>query len=550
MSFATNITVFIVIIVVYLAVTIVLGFLGWRHTKTAKDYMVAGRRIHPYIMAISYGATFISTSAIVGFGGQAANLGLGLLWLTFLNIFVGIFIAFVFFGKRTRHIGNNLDAHTFPELLGKRFDSRAIQRISGVVIFILMPLYAGAVLIGAARFIEETFRKQLNIISDDLFIWSLIIFTIIIAIYVIAGGMKGVMYTDTLQGSLMLIGMITLFIFAYIKTPGGFVETHQTLTNLANKMPEALVKGGMQGWTTMPILGSPIWWTLVSTIILGVGIGVLAQPQLAVRFMTVRNNKQLNRGVLIGGIFILLMTGVAFMVGALSNVYFNDTAGKIAVEMVKDGNVDLIIPAFINAAMPHWFVYLFMLTLLAAAMSTLSSQFHVIGTSFGRDVFSRSTYTADYKEETTTRGVISTKIGILIGIILSLALGYYLPISIIARATAVFFGVCATAFLPMFILGLFWKRANKAGALAGMITGIVASLFWMIFIHEPNSKMIGLVNLLTGKTSLLGAPWKGIDQIVIAFPLAFIVTLIVTACTKPMPSEIIDKAFKVEEAAD
>ncbi|MBM3708876.1 MAG: sodium:solute symporter family protein [Actinobacteria bacterium] len=548
MSLATNITVFIVVIVVYLAITIVLGLLGWKHTKTAKDYMVAGRRIHPYIMAISYGATFISTSAIVGFGGQAANLGLGLLWLTFLNIFVGIFIAFVFFGKRTRHMGNNLDAHTFPELLGKRFDSRAIQRIAGVVIFVFMPLYAGAVLIGAARFIEETFKKQLNV--NVQFVWALIIFTIIIAIYVIAGGMKGVMYTDTLQGSLMLIGMITLFIFAYIKTPGNFIETHQSLTNLASKMPEALLKGGMQGWTTMPILGSPIWWTLVSTIIMGVGIGVLAQPQLAVRFMTVKNNKQLNRGVLIGGIFILLMTGVAFMVGSLSNVYFFNTTGKIAVEVVEKGNVDSIIPAFINAAMPHWFVYLFMLTLLAAAMSTLSSQFHAIGTSFGRDVFSRSQYTADYKEVTTTRGVISTKIGILIGIVLSLVLGYYLPISIIARATAVFFGVCAAAFLPMFILGLFWKRANKAGALAGMITGIVSSLFWMIFIHEPNSKMIGLVELLTAKTSLLGAPWKGIDQIIIAFPLAFIVTLIVTACTKPMPDKITDKAFKAEEVAD
>jgi SSS family solute:Na+ symporter len=237
------------------------------------------------------------------------------------------------------------------------------------------------------------------------------------------------------------------------------------------------------------------------------------------------------------------------MVGALSNLYFFTETGKIAIANVEGGNVDKIIPAFINLAMPKWFVYLFMLTLLSAAMSTISSQFHVIGTSFGRDVFSKTRYTTDYQEERKLKAVISTKIGLVIGIILSFVLGYYLPISIIARATSVFFGVCAATFLPMFILGLFWKRANKAGALAGMITGIVSSLFWMLFIHESNSKMIGLVNLLTGKTSLLGAPWSYIDQIVIAFPLAFIVTLIVTACTKPMPKEIIDKAFKKEEAA-
>ncbi|MCL4418282.1 MAG: sodium:solute symporter family protein, partial [Actinobacteria bacterium] len=223
-------------------------------------------------------------------------------------------------------------------------------------------------------------------------------------------------------------------------------------------------------------------------------------------------------------------------------------AGKIAVGVVEKGNVDSIIPAFINAAMPPWFVYLFMITLLSAAMSTSSGQLHAMGTSFGRDVFSKSRYSADYKEEKSTRGVISTRIGILIGVIVSFILGYFLPISVVARATSLFFGLCAATFLPMYTLGLFWKRANKAGALSGMIAGIAASIFWMFFVHEANSKIFGIVNFLTGKTSLLGAPWKSMDSIVIAFPLAFIVTVIVTLCTKPMPSEMVEKAFKPDQA--
>lgn len=534
-----NLTVFIIVLVVYLLATIFLGWLGWKRTKNASDFMVGGRKTHPYVMAISYGATFISTSAIVGFGGQAANLGMGLLWLAFLNILLGIFIAFVFFGKKTRLIGANLDAHTFPEFLGKRYDSRAIQRIGGIVVFVFMPMYTGAVLIGAARFIEQTLKLQ--------FVWALVIYTVIIAAYVFAGGIKGVMYTDTLQGTIMLGGMGALLILTYVKL-GGFVSAHKALTDLASKFPEALAKGGGQGWTTMPVLGSPIWWTVVSAIVLGVGIGVLAQPQLAVRFMMVKSNKELNRGVLIGGIFILMMTGVAFVVGGLSNVWFFRETGNIAVAAVEKGNVDLIIPAFINGAMPPWFVYLFMITLLAAAMSTSSGQLHAMGTSFGRDVFSKTKYSADYKENKTTKGIISSRIGILIGVALSFVLGYYLPISIVARATSLFFGLCAATFLPMYILGLFWKRANKAGALSGMITGIVASLFWMFFVHEANSKIFGVVTAMTGNTSLLGSPWKSMDSIVIAFPLAFIVTLIVTLCTKPMPTEIVDKAFKKEQA--
>jgi len=535
-----NLTVFIIILVVYLLATVFLGYLGWRRTKNASDFMVGGRQMHPYVMAISYGATFISTSAIVGFGGQAANLGMGLLWLAFLNILLGILIAFVFFGKKTRLIGKNLDAHTFPEFLGKRFGSRAIQRIGGLVVFIFMPMYAGAVLIGAARFIEQSLKLQ--------YVWALLIYTIIIAIYVFAGGIKGVMYTDTLQGTIMLGGMAALLILTYVKL-GGFISAHKALTDLASKMPEALTKGGAQGWTTMPVLGSPIWWTIVTAIVLGVGIGVLAQPQLAVRFMMVKSNKELNRAVLAGGIFILMMTGVAFVVGALSNVYFFKETGNIAVAAVEKGNVDLIIPAYINAAMPPWFVYLFMITLLAAAMSTSSGQMHAMGTAFGRDIFSKSKYSADYKEEKSKKGIVATRIGILIGVAVSFVLGYFLPISVIARATSLFFGLCAATFLPMYILGLFWKRANKVGALAGMITGIVVSLFWMFFVHEANSKIFGIVNMINGQTSLLGAPWKSMDSIVIAFPLAFIVTLIVTLCTKPMPNEMVEKAFKVEQAA-
>jgi len=105
-----NFTVLIITIIAYMLLTAYLGWLGWRHTKNAEDYLVAGRNQHPVIMALSYGSTFISTAAIVGFGGIAAVYGMGLLWLPFFNILVGIFIAFAFVGKRTRRMGLNLGA--------------------------------------------------------------------------------------------------------------------------------------------------------------------------------------------------------------------------------------------------------------------------------------------------------------------------------------------------------------------------------------------------------------------------------------------------------
>nr|HPO03112.1 hypothetical protein [Treponemataceae bacterium] len=288
-----NVLLLIIMVVVFLVVTGVLGFIGFRSTKDSTDYLLAGRKIHPMIMALSYGATFISTSAIVGFGGAAAVYGMGIIWLTFLNIIAGIFIAFVFFGRRTRKMGHSLDAHTFPELLGKRYDSTFLQTA--------------------------------------------------------------------------------------------------------------------------------------------------------------------------GGVFICAMTGVAFTVGALSNVYFMQTVGKISL-IAGGKKTDAIIPLFINAALPSWFVSFFFVTLLAAAMSTLSSQFHVMGTAFGRDVLEKGL------KIKTKNTVLINRLAMGTGILLSTLIAWALPrfysggTAIIATGTAIFFGLCAAAFLPSYIGALYVKRASRAAA--------------------------------------------------------------------------------------
>ncbi len=517
------------VVLIYMMVIFYLGWLGYKKTKQTDDYMVAGRKIHPYILAISYGATFISTSAIIGFGGAAGALGMGLLWLAFMNILVGIFIAFVVFGKRTRRLGLKLNAVTFPELLGKRFQSRFIQGFSGALIGIFMPLYAGIVLIGGARFVEAT----LNIDYDV----AVLILTVIVAAYVITGGLIAVMYTDALQGSLMFIGMAFLMVFTYIKL-GGISAAHTALTSMSGMVPESLAGGGHLGWTSMPAFGSPIWWTLVSTLVLGVGIGVLAQPQLAVRFMTVRNDQALNRAVLVGGPFILMMTGVAFTVGALSNVYFLDTLGQISVA-VAGGNTDLIMPEYINSAMPDIFVVLFMLALLAAAMSTLSSQFHTMGTAIGHDF-----YREFLKKGDIGQTINITKIAIALTILASVVLAYILPISIIARATAIFFGLCAAAFLPMYVGALFWKRMTREGAIASLLVGTFASLFWLGFVHASEAVPLGISQALFGVDTVLTGTWTVVDPILVATPLAFIAGIVVSLATKPAPMDHIEKCFE------
>lgn len=530
-----NILLLTIVTLIYLIITAFLGYLGFRHTRSTTDYLLAGRKTHPVIMAVSYGSTFISTSAIVGFGGAAAVYGMGVLWLTALNIFVGIFIAFVIFGKRTRKMGHNLNAHTFPELIGKRFDSRFLQTASGLMIFIAMPLYAGAVIIGGAQFISQT----LSISFES----ALFFFVAVVAVYVIMGGLKGVLYTDAFQGGVMFIGMTILLIFTYAKL-GGVIEAHTQLTALAPKAVEAFGKMGHQGWTSMPAAGSTFWWQLMSTIVLGVGVGVLAQPQLAVRFMTVKSDRELNRGVLVGGIFILMMTGVAFIVGALSNVYFvnNPAFGKIAIA-AADKKVDNIIPLFINSAMPGWFTAVFMITLLAAAMSTLSSQFHTMGAAFGRDVLEEGFGIR------TRSTIMTTKLSMGIAIIISTLLAYALPrffeqgSAIVAIGTAIFFGLCAAAFLPLYFGGLFFRGITKAGAIAGFFSGIAAAVFWLLLVHTKEAGPLGLAQYLFGRPSMATGLMQFVDPMVVSLPVSITVTIVTSMFTKKPSAKHLEKCF-------
>jgi SSS family solute:Na+ symporter len=628
------------VVLLYLFVTAYLGWLGYRGTKTTTDYLVAGRKAHPFIMALSYGATFISTSAIVGFGGVAAMFGMSLLWLTFCNIFVGIFIAFIFLGEPTRRIGHRLDAHTFPELLGRRYQSKFIQVFAGLVIALFMPLYGAAVLIGGTEFLSTALNMNYTA--------ALLLFAVVVAAYVFFGGLKGVMYTDALQGCIMFVGMAVLIVYTYVKV-GGVVTGHQALTDLSDLVPASLTAIGHRGWTTMPEFGFGntrynLWWIIVSTIVMGVGIGVLAQPQLVVRFMTVKSKRELNRAVGMGAVFILAMVGVAYMTGSLSNAYFahhgalfqgrviktvnaeknhallqvmkkNGEEWQDAVkETAKDGKVinstvpvsvdangkwlpvaketskagavkegvivpvvldeaqpylpekigpnqiaqgrsisivyakgvsDQIIPTFITTAMPKWFGLLFLLTLLAAAMSTLSSQFHTVGTAVGRDVF--ESLSGRKAEAGTNRTIYVVRAAILLGLLLAVIFGYYAKkeqavVSIIARATAIFFGLCASTFLPAFVGGLFWRRITRAGAIASMLSGFAASAFWLAFVKMPECQVIGLVK----KSLLADAPnWPVVDPILVALPISILVAVIVSLMTLPPDEAHLRKCFSI-----
>lgn len=507
-----------IIIIVYVFILVALSWYAYRGTKSASDYMVGGRSMNSVVMALSYGATFISASAIVGFGGMAAAFGMGLQWLCLLNMLMGVVVAFIFFGKKTRRLGSALGANTFPQLMGRFFHSRSIEIISAAIIFVGMPIYAAVVMKGGAVFVEEIFHIDYHI--------ALLIFTLIVSVYVITGGMKGVMYTSAFQAILMFVCMFILLMGLYKSLGMGFVEANRALDAMDALVPANLAAAGHQGWAKMPAFNSEQWYTLVTSLILGVGIGCLAQPQLIVRFLTVRSSKQLNQGIFIGCLFLVITVGVVYHSGALSNLYFYQQHGKVAVEMSSD--IDKIIPLFINESMPNWFTILLMLCIISASMSTLSSQFHTMGTSVASDIYVDGIKKGQAPKHFTKW----IKFGVLVSILISYVVCYMLEESIIARGTAMFMGMCAAAFLPCYFAMLYWKKVTRQGALWSIVSGFISCLFCIVFLHQKEAVALGWCQAIFHKAVLIEAhPFPLIDPLLFSLPLSAFVLVLASLAT-------------------
>ena len=517
-----NFTMYFIVMVYFLSIAF-LGYLGWKKTNDSKDFLIGGGEMNSIVMALSYGATFISASAIVGFGGVAATFGMGIQWLMFLNMFVGVVIAFIIFGRPTRRLGAKLKSTSFAQFLGSYYGSKKIRIFVASVIFICMPLYAAAVLRGGVFCMQEVFGIDFEL--------SLLIFTIIVASYVIAGGMKGVMYTDALQAVIMFLCMVFLVVGVYKALGMGFSEANAALGALSDQVPEKLAFVGHRGWTSMPAWGSQQWYTLVTSMIMGVGVGCLAQPQLVVRFMTVNSTKKLNQGVVIGCVFLVVTVGVIYHVGALSNLYFWQNEGQISINMVDAS--DKIIPFFIGKVMPNWFMTIFMLCILSASMSTLSAQFHTMAAAAGSDIYGSCVSEEKRKNRMTVVIRLAVLLSILVSFVICFVLGESNDSPIIAISTSLFMGICASAFLPAYFCSLYWKKATKQGAYASMWVGVVATLFCLIFIHAKEATALGFCNAIFGSDVLItDGMLKFVDPIIFAFPLSSLTIVFVSLMTQ------------------
>ena len=521
-----NVAILASVTAVFMAVTIYLGWYGYRSTKDNGQFLLGKNKANPVLIALSYGATFISTSAIVGFGGMAARYGLSIVWLAVLCILVGTILAFLVFGKRTRRIGNSLGAFTFADFLGKRFKSGWIRTVVALIILIGMPIYCAAVLIGGVNLIAVTIGLDKNV--------ALLGLSLIVAMYVTFGGVIAVMYNDALQAGIMFIGMVVILIVTF-STLGGVTNAFESLSALDPGMAGGVLDG-FTGWTSVADFGSSEWMLVVTTFLMGVGLGVLTQPQLIVRFMSAKDDRMLDRSLIVGSIFMLVIVGTAYTAGALSNVFFMNKDGGLAFNYVSGLGLgtDFIIPQYILEVFDgvlggDFFVCLFLLSLVCASISTISALMHTIGAAGGYDLYTLAKNRRE-KKEADSQNVRVNRICTAVMMVLVVIYCYVMPKDIIAKATSLFMGMTAAALLPAFVHGLYTKgRPNKRAAVCSIAVGTSSYLFWALFINKSSSVFLPICKMLTGDAVLFSGPIQYCDALIVSLPLSIAAFLIVMA---------------------
>lgn len=539
-SEGVDLGVFSAMMVVFIVVTLTLGWYGYRHTKDNTDFLLGRNKTGPVIIALSYGATFLSASAVIGFGGQAAIHGMSMIWLCFLNLFMGLIVAFLVFGGRTRRIGRKLGASTYADLLGKVYKSKGIRAFTAVLIIIMMPIYAAAVLKGGVN--------SLAVITGltEFYNYILIALSIVVAVYVVYGGIIAVMYNDAFQAAIMFVGMAVILIVTYAYF-GGVTEGNSALSGLWDTSITTLPPGvqeGFNGWTSFADFGSTEWLTVVTTFLLGVGIGALTQPQLAVRFMSAKNDRDLNKSLIVGSIFMLVVVGSAYTVGALSNVYFVNEHGMLAGEYINSLGLgtDFIIPEFIleifaGVTFGDLFVSLFLMSLLCASVSTISALMHTIGSAGGYDLYTiyrnkKKHVTGDSQSVNINRAVI------VLVMVLVVVYCYLMPNDIIAKATSVFMGMTAAALLPAYFHALYSKNPDKRAAIASISCGFVAYLFLALFVNSGTCVFVPICEWITGSPVLFpDSALASVDPIVISLPVSIIVMAVALLFNRKSGSE-------------
>ena len=435
-----------IVFIVYLLFMIGIGLFFFLRSKSGgeKEYFLGGRRMGPWVSALSAGASDMSAWVLMGLPTAVFASGLKEIW-TPIGLALGYALSWVFEAPRLRAFSIvSDDAITIPQYLTRRFKSKSysLQVVCAVIFLIAYTIYAATSIKAAGTLFNKVIGLDANV--------AMYLATAIIIAYTFLGGFSAVCWTDFFQGMLMLGALLLAPIFALGMLDASTIEgITETTADFYNPFTS--------------------WQSILSGI--GWGLGYFGMPHIIIRFLSIRSQKSLRKSAVIGISWTTLILIFATLVGVFGREMIAYDQEIVDKEMVFITMVRKIFPALISGIL--------LSAILAASMSTADSQLLSAASAFSSDVYKpivRNNQTTDREMLWTGRMVV------LIIAILALVIASNPGAGTIMSLVSNAWGVFGAAFGPVILLSLYWKRLNFAGALGGIITGAAVDILWLAFL--------------------------------------------------------------------
>ena len=484
-----EIIVFLAYFIILLGVALIFYFNG--SNKNSEDFFLGGRSMGPWVTALSAQASDMSAWLLMGLPGSILAFGFGQMWIG-IGLALGTAANWILCAKRLRTFSKAADdAITVPQYLTNRFavDSRSLQLVCALIFLFAYTIYVASALVAGTSVFTTLFPD----VSPKL---AMFVFLLIIVAYTFFGGFTAVCWTDFFQGMLMMLALVL---------------DHAALTTVYEYTDAA--SGAVTRCDFGGGLFSASWQDILSG--LGWGLGYFGMPHILVRFMSIKKPSMIRKSSIVAIVWVIISLLSAVLIAYLGRMVMGE-------ELLTVGNQKLVFIAMARKFFPAGICGLLLAAIIAASISTADSQLLVASSSFTADL-----YKPFFRKNATEKETL------MVGRVLVLALSviaFFIANSKGSGAQAIMdmvenaWGAFGASFGPTILLSLFWRRFNYKGAVAGVISGFVVDLGW----------------LLTGLTAS-----TGVFEIVPGFIASLIVAVVVTKLT-PAPNaeavEIFDKA--------
>lgn len=459
----------------YLLVMLGIGIYSAKRSKTSEDYFLGGRSLSGWVAALSAQASDMSGWLLMGLPGAIYALGTGQIWIA-VGLAIGTILNWAFVASRLRRYTEKCgNALTLPAFFENRFEdkSRVLRVASSLFIMIFFLVYTASGFSAGASLFSSVFGID--------YTTALLIGVAVILIYTFLGGFLAVCWTDFVQGFMMIISLMVVPFIA-VNMMGGIGETANIINSNYGPSYLSVAYSGGEKLGFVEIISQVAW-----------ALGYFGMPHILVRFMAIKNSKELKKSRVIAIVWVIISLSVACILGVIGKAFF---AGAPLIGNDSESVfIKMITEIFSNRLALPFIGGIILCGILAAIMSTADSQLLVTASAISEDL-----YKGVIKKDATDKSMLRvSRIVVLVVSVIAFVIALNPENGIMDLVSNAWSGF-GSAFGPVVIMALFWRRTTRTGAAAGMIGGGLTVIVWdyIPFAGKTIAEMTGLYSLVPG----------------------------------------------------